>query len=225
MLYQFELRGDAFKITTQHRRPVPVRETSIGPWLEAMGAMTWLAAITNASLVYLYREHLSHPSPTADYLSDLAHNVTGHAPNITVPQNATVFFTSSMHLASHSPDPVGSVKSTLWRALLIALATEHAYLIFRATVRFCLNHLLWHDCKAEQAIRRSAMDLKRGYLEEMGLRKGPADLAKESGATGKAEEKDKLKREIEEKGLPGFWRRGDRGLEAVRRMGKTMKTE
>lgn len=32
----FELRGDAYKITSQHQRPVPVREASIGPWLEAL---------------------------------------------------------------------------------------------------------------------------------------------------------------------------------------------
>lgn len=188
--------------------------------------MTWLAAMTNASLVYLYRPHISHPSPTADLLSDLAKNVTGSAHNITVPQNTTsLVYTSAMHLASHSADPISSIKGTLWRALLVALTTEHAYLAFRGTVRFLLHHLLWRDCKAEQAIRRAALDLRRGYLEEMNMKKGPIDLAQESGATEKAQEKDRLKREVEEQGPSGFWTRGDRGLEAIRRGGKEGKTE
>lgn len=180
--------------------------------------------MTNASLVYLYRPHISHPTPTADFLADLAQNVTGTAHNITVPQNTTsTVYTSAMHLASHSTDPMSAIKSTLWRALLVALTTEHAYLAFRGAVRFLLHHLLWRDCQAEQAIRRAALDLRRGYLEEMNLKKGPVDLAEESGATEKAQEKDRLKREIEGQGLRGFWSRGDRGLEAIRRATKDEK--
>ncbi|KAF8757964.1 hypothetical protein RHS01_03508 [Rhizoctonia solani] len=50
-----ELRSDAFKITSHGRRPLPQRVDTIGPWLEALGFITWVGALTNAALVYLFR--------------------------------------------------------------------------------------------------------------------------------------------------------------------------
>ncbi|KAI5463473.1 calcium-activated chloride channel-domain-containing protein [Mariannaea sp. PMI_226] len=48
-----ELRSDAFKIATSTRRPVPWRADSIGPWLTALGFLSWLGSITSAAIVYL----------------------------------------------------------------------------------------------------------------------------------------------------------------------------
>ncbi|RDX50828.1 DUF590-domain-containing protein [Lentinus brumalis] len=50
-----ELRSDAFKITVHVRRPIPTRTDTIGPWLDALTFLTWLAALTNSALVYLFR--------------------------------------------------------------------------------------------------------------------------------------------------------------------------
>jgi anoctamin-10 len=50
-----ELRSDAFKITVHNRRPTPARTDTIGPWLDAMIFLTWLSALTNSALVYLFR--------------------------------------------------------------------------------------------------------------------------------------------------------------------------
>ena len=50
-----ELRSDAFKIAVHARRPIPSRTDTIGPWLDALSFLTWLAALTNSALVYLFR--------------------------------------------------------------------------------------------------------------------------------------------------------------------------
>jgi len=49
----FELRSDAVKIAISSRRPIPWREDSIGPWLTALGFLSWLGSITSAAIVYL----------------------------------------------------------------------------------------------------------------------------------------------------------------------------
>jgi anoctamin-10 len=64
-----ELRSDAFKITVHNRRPIPTRTDTIGPWLEALTFLTWLAALTNSALVYLF-----NPSGQAKGESHLNHH-------------------------------------------------------------------------------------------------------------------------------------------------------
>ncbi|ETS05421.1 DUF590-domain-containing protein [Trichoderma reesei RUT C-30] len=48
-----ELRSDALKIIIGCRRPIPWRADSIGPWLTALGFLSWLGSITSAAIVYL----------------------------------------------------------------------------------------------------------------------------------------------------------------------------
>jgi hypothetical protein len=50
----FELRGDALKIALETQRPVPWRADSIGPWLDALGFLSWMGSLTSAALVYLF---------------------------------------------------------------------------------------------------------------------------------------------------------------------------
>lgn len=50
-----ELRSDAFKIATGSRRPIPWRADSIGPWLDALGFLSWLGSLTSAAIVTLCR--------------------------------------------------------------------------------------------------------------------------------------------------------------------------
>ncbi|TGO63172.1 hypothetical protein BOTNAR_0104g00200 [Botryotinia narcissicola] len=49
-----ELRGDALKIALETQRPVPWRADSIGPWLDALGFLSWLGSLFTAALVYLF---------------------------------------------------------------------------------------------------------------------------------------------------------------------------
>lgn len=49
-----ELRGDAMKITLSSQRPIPWRADSIGPWLNALGFLSWFGSIISAAIVYLF---------------------------------------------------------------------------------------------------------------------------------------------------------------------------
>ncbi|RKP35711.1 calcium-activated chloride channel-domain-containing protein [Dimargaris cristalligena] len=49
-----ELRSDAVKICMNVRRPTPQRCETIGPWLNNLKLLCWLASITNALLVYQF---------------------------------------------------------------------------------------------------------------------------------------------------------------------------
>ncbi|KAK5998633.1 hypothetical protein PT974_01014 [Cladobotryum mycophilum] len=48
-----ELRSDALKIAISSRRPIPWRADSIGPWLTAIGFLSWLGSVTSAAMVAL----------------------------------------------------------------------------------------------------------------------------------------------------------------------------
>ncbi|KAG6039125.1 hypothetical protein E4U41_003183 [Claviceps citrina] len=48
-----ELRSDGLKIAVSCKRPIPWRSDSIGPWLNAIGFLSWLGSITSAAIVFL----------------------------------------------------------------------------------------------------------------------------------------------------------------------------
>ncbi|KAH7328319.1 calcium-activated chloride channel-domain-containing protein [Stachybotrys elegans] len=48
-----ELRSDALKIAIGSRRPIPWRSDSIGPWLHALGFLSWLGSMTSSAIVFL----------------------------------------------------------------------------------------------------------------------------------------------------------------------------
>jgi anoctamin-10 len=60
-----ELRSDAFKISKHVRRPIPVRTDSIGPWLQCLKNLTWIAALMNPALVYMFNPRYSGKVPDA----------------------------------------------------------------------------------------------------------------------------------------------------------------
>jgi hypothetical protein len=49
-----ESRSDAFKLITHMRRPIPVRAESIGAWLDCLRCVTWVAAVVNTLLAYIF---------------------------------------------------------------------------------------------------------------------------------------------------------------------------
>lgn len=106
--------------------------------------------------------------------------------------------------------------------MLVALATEHAYLVFRGGVRWALHRFVWHESDAERQIRRSALELRRGYLDEMGLKKPPAELAKMSkrddarGDRGDGQVDEEAPR-VDAIPEHAFWKRDDLGLSELRR--------
>ncbi|KAK1759471.1 putative plasma membrane channel protein [Echria macrotheca] len=51
-----EARSDAMKIAISSQRPIPWRADSIGPWLNALGFLSWLGSITSAAVVFLFKD-------------------------------------------------------------------------------------------------------------------------------------------------------------------------
>lgn len=60
-----ELRSDAFKVSKHVRRPIPVRTDSIGPWLECLKNLTWIAALMNPALVFMFNPQYGGEIPDA----------------------------------------------------------------------------------------------------------------------------------------------------------------
>ncbi|KAG6005572.1 hypothetical protein E4U21_007831 [Claviceps maximensis] len=48
-----ELRSDGLKIAVSCKRPIPWRSDSIGPWLDAIGLLSWLGSITSGAIMFL----------------------------------------------------------------------------------------------------------------------------------------------------------------------------
>ncbi|KAK0636921.1 plasma membrane channel protein [Bombardia bombarda] len=58
-----EARSDAMKIAISSQRPIPWRADSIGPWLNALGFLSWLGSVTSAALVFLFNQSKPDGSP------------------------------------------------------------------------------------------------------------------------------------------------------------------
>ncbi|KAI0393845.1 DUF590-domain-containing protein [Xylariaceae sp. FL0594] len=59
-----ELRSDAMKIATASQRPIPWRSDSIGPWLNALGFLSWLGSLVSPAIVFLFNG--DHKGPRGD---------------------------------------------------------------------------------------------------------------------------------------------------------------
>ena len=67
-----ELRSDAFKVAKNLRRAIPVRTDSIGPWLECLKNLTWVAALMNPALVYMFNPHYYGETPSSQSILEWA---------------------------------------------------------------------------------------------------------------------------------------------------------
>ncbi|KAI0255693.1 calcium-activated chloride channel-domain-containing protein [Lactifluus subvellereus] len=114
-----ELPSDAFKIVTHFRHPLPTRTDTIGPWLDCLSYLAWLSALTNSALVYLF-----HPTAAA-------------AVGLRAPLSTSAG-AGAQHVAER-----GQTRDVVVRALFIALAASHGYIILRAAVRHVLVRVLW----------------------------------------------------------------------------------
>ncbi|EMD39002.1 hypothetical protein CERSUDRAFT_81791 [Gelatoporia subvermispora B] len=137
----FELRSDAFKIAVHTRRPLPMRTDTIGPWLDSLTFLSWLAFLTNSALVYLFKPR-DHCTPLGTSLSHRHH-----------------------HLSTPSARP----QEILRAALLVALAASHGYFIVRAIVRHVLERALWRGSEEEREAERAEAVVKQEYLKGLGV--------------------------------------------------------
>ncbi|KAF7301208.1 hypothetical protein MIND_00685500 [Mycena indigotica] len=149
----FELRSDAFKLTVHVRRPLPVRTDTIGPWLDTLGFLTWLGALTNSALVYLF----------------CPRNTCNSAGKTTVESPIDRVHRHIMSMSKDSPTPDGSAaaRELLFNALLIALLASHGYIAVRAVVRHVLEKLLWSERAEVQTRETSVTKAREVYLASL----------------------------------------------------------
>ena len=145
------------------------------------GFITWLAAFTNASLIYLFRPHAHQTSPLTATAEKVAHavNATADVLHLSSPlTNGTdAFFTTRVHQAAQSHNTYNSITSVLFSALLVGLASEHAYLICRAAVRHILERAIWRGSKEEIELSKGEYEMKSTYLSAMQLEPVTIDTA------------------------------------------------
>jgi hypothetical protein len=139
-----EFPSDAFKIVTHFRHPLPQRTDTIGPWLDCLSFLAWLSALTNSALVYFFRTHAGTTTVPA----------TDHGPA--------------------APPGLGHVEierarmyEVLGRALFIALAASHGYIVLRAAVRHVLERALWFGSPEKARLDAAAREVKERYLESV----------------------------------------------------------
>lgn len=141
-----ELRSDAFKIAVHVRRPIPTRTDTIGPWLDTLQFLTWLAALTNSALVFLFRPGKNEQCrPVGTSLSHPHH-----------------------HHPREALGPTGR-EGMLTAAVLIALGASHGYIVVRAAVRHALERMLWRGSREETEAERAETVVKEQYLRSLGV--------------------------------------------------------
>ncbi len=149
-----EFRSDAFKLVTHFRRPLSKRTDSIGPWLDCLSFLSWLSALTNSALVFLFHNPHRAASPTDSNESSVA------------------------------------TCAVVSRALFIALAASHGYIVLRAAVRHLLERVMWVGSAEKASMDTVAREVKERYLHSVfqgtpGL--GPLDPASAATTTTEAQ--------------------------------------
>ncbi|QRV88634.1 hypothetical protein RhiJN_16652 [Ceratobasidium sp. AG-Ba] len=210
-----ELRSDAFKITMHDRRPLPQRVDTIGPWLEALSFITWIGALTNAALVYLFR-------PVT---------VGIHGRTTTAAQSGSPFLTTTLGREIKLPHltgaPIGTngtagalggklglthatttLLTAVLPALLTALAASHLFFVARAIIRHIVERAIWKGSEEYIALGKAEREVKRKYLAEGGA-KGLVPGVASQGVTTNA---------IENGGEGDFWSGADEGEGVLTRL-------
>lgn len=147
----FELRSDAFKIISHNRRPIPVRTDTIGPWLEALTFLTWLSALTNTSLVYLFCPRSQNQCSDRNLHPSSIDKV--HARLFTAAGTGTV--------------GEGSVDDTvelLKTALLIAFAASHGFMLLQSAVRHVVERAVYKESEEVKDREREDREIKESFL-------------------------------------------------------------
>ncbi|WVQ94169.1 hypothetical protein IAU59_001247 [Kwoniella sp. CBS 9459] len=131
-----ELRSDALKICKHVRRPVGDRVETIGSWLETLSIISWIGAVTNATLIYLFRPTLHNQTPNPNVPS------TPGSP-------ALAYIVQTYNL---SPT-LQTLLPTLVPLGLVALAASHGFIVLRWVVQGVIERVLWRGSPEEVEVQ------------------------------------------------------------------------
>jgi hypothetical protein len=193
----FEFESDAFKLTVHHRRPIPIRTDTIGPWLDALSFLAWLGALTNSALVYLFSPEILKTSATSG--TEKIIQAKEHLVDVTGANSSGMWGVDGSSYEA--------TKALLVKAVLVALAASHGYLILRVIVRHVVEKIWWKGGKEVQEREREERTMKEKFLETAGAGAGSVVLPEDK--TKVPETEDKM----------GFWEH-DEGVDEIKRLVK-----
>jgi anoctamin-10 len=194
-----ELRSDAYKITVHQRRPIPARTDTIGPWLDSLTFLTWLGALTNSALVYLF-----HPSVTTPYTH------ADHEPLTTSLRKEHPYTEEVVGQEVRTP------RQLLLSAAMIALVASHGYFLVRWAVRHLVERMVWRGSREVQNATDADRTVKENYLRSLGVTSSVDSITQRGvpQVPGTSEKVNGLSAAGE-----AFWEE-DEGLEEIRRASK-----
>ncbi|XP_051004575.1 anoctamin-5 [Acomys russatus] len=144
-----EIRVDAWKLTTQYRRPVAAKAHSIGVWQDILYGMAILSVATNAfivaftsdiipRLVYFYAYSKNSTEPLAGYVNNsLSVFLIADFPNNTVPMEKRDFITCRYRDYRNPPDHENKYAHNMqfWHVLAakmtFIIVMEHVVFVFK----------------------------------------------------------------------------------------------
>ncbi|XP_006990269.2 anoctamin-5 isoform X4 [Peromyscus maniculatus bairdii] len=144
-----EIRVDAWKLTTQYRRPVAAKAHSIGVWQDILYGMAILSVATNAfivaftsdiipRLVYFYAYSLNSTEPLSGYVNNsLSVFLIADFPNHTAPMEKKGFTTCRYRDYRYPPDHENKYAHNMqfWHVLaaklIFIIAIEHVVFLLK----------------------------------------------------------------------------------------------
>ena len=215
----FEIRSDAFKIAVHNRRAIPSRTDTIGPWLDVLTFLTWLGALTNSALVYLFSPRLLSDHNRLDDISNLASVASKTLLNVTGPSlptseqltGASGTLSKATLVVDGSITTSSSLSPThglLLKAILVSLVASHGFLLVRVFIRHVLQKIFWKSSSEVKEREREERHVKAQFLSASGVEGGKFILM-HGGSHEEAADKDSM----------GFWDH-DEGLEEIQRISK-----
>ncbi|ESK85554.1 hypothetical protein Moror_10042 [Moniliophthora roreri MCA 2997] len=180
-----EIRSDAFKITTHVRRPIPLRTESIGPWLEALTFLTWLAGVTNGALVWLFCPRECTAGGRRESAVDRVHRKLFDAARAAASATDDAEKSSSVNIWA---DSAKATIELLGTALLVALIASHVYSIVRFGVRHVVERVVWGESREREEKEREERSVRSVFLK--GLVSDGVEVAPEVKVKDMGDEKD-----------------------------------
>ena len=203
----FETRGDAFKIAVHNRRAIPSRTDTIGPWLDVLTFLTWLGALTNSALVYLFSPHLLPDNMYSSLHSNTLNNNT----------NSTHHIPEHLSGASSSSPNVNweidrsSIQDLFLKAILVSLVASHGFLLLRVFIHHIVEKIFWKRSGEVEERELEERNVKATFLSGVCLNLGSVE--KEMGGDSNEADSEGTT------GLIGFWDHDD-GLDEIQRISK-----
>jgi hypothetical protein len=102
--------------------------------------LSWLSALINSALVYLFR-----PSISNSFFYKIFHQ----------------------HDAQSTHGPLDTLETSIVPALLIALSASHGYIILRGIIRHVLERALWMGSEEAKQREKKERIVKKTYLKNV----------------------------------------------------------